>query len=271
MIEDFIFRAFIGGTSVAAIAGPLGCFVVWRRIAYFGATMSHSALLGVALGIAAGADPTAGTIAVCIAIALIVVFLETGRLLASDTVMGILAHSALAYGVVAIALMPGVRVDLMGYLFGDVLAIGWGDIQVIAVIGFVLGVGIVAFWRSLLSVTVDEELARVEGVRATVVRIGLMLMLALLVAVGMKVVGILLIVSLLVIPPAAARMISATPEGMALKSTLLAVASVVLGMLLSLTADIPAGPAIVIVGSLFFALLYVLRWGFDSLSARAPM
>ncbi|MCY4496585.1 MAG: metal ABC transporter permease [Rhodospirillaceae bacterium] len=270
MIEDFILRAFIGGTSVATISGPLGCFVVWRRIAYFGATMSHSALLGVALGIAAGADPTVGTVTVCIAIALIVVFMESGRLLASDTLMGILAHSALAYGVAAIALMPGVRVDLMGYLFGDVLAIGRGDLQVIAGIGLVLGAGIWAFWRPLLSVTVDEELARVEGVRATVARIALMLMLALLVAVGMKVVGILLIVSLLVIPPAAARMISATPEGMALNAALLAAASVILGMILSLTVDVPAGPAIVIVASLFFALLYLSRRAFDGLSARGP-
>ena len=268
MIGDFILRAFIGGMSVAVIAGPLGCFVVWRRMAYFGATMSHSALLGVALGIAVGADPTAGTIAVCIAIAMVVVFMESGRLLASDTVMGILAHSALAWGVAVIALMPGVRVDLMGYLFGDVLAIGWGDIQVIAAIGFALGIGTVVLWRPLLSVTVDEELARVEGVRAGAARVVLMLMLALLVAVGMKVVGILLIVSLLVIPPAAARMISATPEGMALKSALLAAASVALGMILSLTADVPAGPAIVIVASLFFALLYLLRRGFDGLSAR---
>lgn len=270
MIEDFILRALIGGMAVAVIAGPLGCFVVWRRMAYFGATMSHSALLGVALGIAVGADPAAGTIAVCIAIALVVVFMESGRLLASDTVMGILAHSALAWGVAAIALMPGVRVDLMGYLFGDVLAIGWGDIRVIAAIGIALGIGILALWRPLLSVTVDEELARVEGVRAAAARVALMLMLALLVAVGMKVVGILLIVSLLVIPPAAARMISATPEGMALMAALLAAASVALGMALSLTADVPAGPAIVIVASLFFALLFVLRRGFDGLSARTP-
>lgn len=268
VIEDFLIRAVIGGSIVAAIAGPLGCFVVWRKMAYFGATMSHSALLGVAIGIALGGNPTAGTIVVCVLIALVVVFMENVRLLASDTIMGILAHSALAYGVVTIALMPGVRVDLMGYLFGDVLAIGWGDIQVIMIIGAVLGIGMASLWRPLLSITADEELARVEGVRATAVRISLMVMLALLVATGMKVVGILLIVSLLVIPPAAARMISGTPEGMALWSALLATTSVMLGLTLSLTLDIPAGPSIVIVASLFFALLYLLRQQDETRSAR---
>ena len=258
-MDDFLVRAAIGGVGVAAIAGPLGCFVVWRRMAYFGATMSHAALLGVALGIAFGGNTTIGTIVICLLIALAVVAMEGGRLLASDTVMGILAHSALAYGVVTIALMPGVRVDLMGYLFGDVLAIGWGDIQVIAVIGIGLSIGVVAIWRPLLAITADEELARVEGVRATLVRIALMVMLALLVAVGMKIVGILLIVSLLVIPPAAARMISVTPEGMALWSGLLATTSVVLGLAASVTVDVPAGPSIVIVASLFFALLYIVR------------
>ena len=259
MIDEFMVRALIGGSIVAAIAGPLGCFVVWRKMAYFGATMSHSALLGVAIGIAAGGYPTAGTIAICVAVALIVVLMEGGRLLASDTIMGILAHAALAWGVVTIALMPGVRVDLMGYLFGDVLAIGWDDIGVIAVIGIVLGAALARLWRPLLSITVDDELAAVEGVRATGVRIVLMVMLALLVAMGMKIVGILLVVSLLVIPPAAARMISVTPEGMALRAAALAAASVVLGLIVSLTLDVPAGPSIVIIASLFFALLYWWR------------
>ncbi len=268
MIEDFLLRALVGGIFVAAIAGPLGCFVIWRKMAYFGATMSHSALLGVAVGIALGGNPTGGTIVICVSIALVVVFMESSKLLASDTIMGILAHSALAYGVVTIALMPGVRVDLMGYLFGDVLAIGWADIQVIAAIGSVLGIGIAALWRPLVSITADEELACVEGVRATAVRVALMVMLALLVAIGMKVVGILLIVSLLIIPPAAARMVAVTPEGMGLWSMFLAATSVVLGLVLSLAVDAPAGPSIVIVASLLFALLYVLRRLFELRSAR---
>ena len=258
-MDDFLVRALIGGVGVAAIAGPLGCFVVWRRMAYFGATLSHAALLGVALGIAIGGNPTVGTVVVCVLMALAIAAMEGGRLLASDTVMGVLAHSALAYGVVMIALMPGIRVDLMGYLFGDVLAIGWGDVRVIVLLGIGLGVGMAAIWRPLLAITADEELARIEGVRAVWVRVALMVMLALLVAVGMKVVGILLIVSLLIIPPAAARMISVTPEGMALRSGLLGVLSVVLGLAASVAVDAPAGPAVVIAASLVFALLYAVR------------
>lgn len=256
MLDDFVVRAALGGIGVVLSAGPLGCFVVWRQMAYFGSALSHSALLGVVLGFALGLDPTLGIIAFCIAVALAVVALEQRRILASDTLMGILAHSSLAFGIVAIAFMQTLRVDLMGYLFGDVLAVSKSDVALIYGVSVVLGAALVVIWRPLLAATVHEELAAVEGVRVLAVRIAFMLMLALVIAIGMKIVGILLIVSLLLLPAAAARRLASTPEVMALIAVAVGVASVVLGLAASLALDTPAGPSIVVVATLAFAAVY---------------
>jgi len=257
MIDDFFVRALLGGVGVVLSAGPLGCFVVWRRMAYFGTALSHSALLGVVLGFALGIDITVGIIAVCLAGALAVVGLEQRRMLASDTLMGILAHSALAVGIVAIAFMATLRVDLMGYLFGDVLAVSVADLYLIWGASAVIGAALVAIWRPLLAATVHEDLAAVEGVHVAAVRVLFMLLLALVIAVGMKLVGVLLIVSLLLLPAAAARRLSRTPERMAVGALLIGVAAVVLGLMASLRLDTPAGPSIVVMATAIFVAVYL--------------
>lgn len=261
-MDDFFVRAMLGGIGVALAAGPLGCIVIWRRMAYFGAALAHSALLGLALGFVLGIDLRLGVLAVCLLLAVCLALLEKQRLLASDTVLGIVAHGALALGLVALALVESLRVDLLGYLFGDVLAIGKTDVYLI----FVLAAGSIAvlvrIWRSLLAITVNPELAAVEGIAVERVRIVFVLMLAVVIAIGMKVVGILLIISLLIIPAAAARRLSSTPEQMAFAAALVGVASVVLGLLGSLHWDLPAGPAIVLMATVLFAagMAVPARW-----------
>ncbi len=256
-MDDFVLRAMIGGVGVAIAAGPLGCFVVWRRMAYFGAALSHAALLGVGLGLLAGVDPMLGVGVFCVCLAVLLVGLERQRLLASDTLLGILAHGTLALGLILFSLMEHLRVDLMAYLFGDVLAIGGGDLVLIYAVTAVIAGTLALIWRPLLSATVHEELAAVEGVPVLRVRLLFTVMIAAAIAVGMKVVGILLIVSLLIIPAAAARRVSATPEHMAVAAVAIGVASVLLGLASSLQWDLPAGPSIVLAASLIFALLAV--------------
>jgi zinc transport system permease protein len=252
--EAFFLRALLAGLGVALIAAPLGCFVVWRRMAYFGATLAHSALLGIALGILLGVSPTLGIAASAVAIALIVVAFERQRLIGSDTLLGILAHSGLAIGLVALSFIEGVRVDLMAFLFGDVLAVSARDLAWIAGGGLaVLGL-LALIWRPLLAITLQEELARAEGVRVAPVQLAFMLSLALTIAIAMKVVGILLIVSLLIIPPATARPFARTPEQMALLAAALGALSAVGGLLASLAWDTPSGPSIVVVATVLFAL-----------------
>ncbi len=253
-MEDFFLRALLGGTGVALAAGPVGCFIVWRRMVYFGAALAHSALLGVALGFLLGVDLTVGIFALCVVLAVLFVLLERQHLLPTDTLLGVLAHVALAAGLVVVAYLTSLRVDLMGYLFGDILAITDTDLAVIAVLVAVTLAGMALIWRSLLSMTVDEDLAAVEGVPVTGVRLGFVLMVAGVVAIGMKIVGMLLILSLIIIPAAAARRLAATPEHMAMLAMAFGTVSVVAGLYASLHWDLPSGPLIVVTAALIFAL-----------------
>jgi zinc transport system permease protein len=253
-IADFVLRAAVAGTGVALVAGPLGAFIVWRRMAYFGDTLAHSALLGVAVGLLLGINLNLAVVALCIALALALVLLQQQRRLASDTLLGIMSHSALSLGLVALAFLETVRVDLVGYLFGDILAVTLGDILWIYGGGAAALAALALIWRPLLAITVHEELAQVEGINVTATRLAFMLLVALVIAIAMKIVGILLITSLLILPAAAARRFARTPEAMALLAALWGVVAVTGGVAASLRWDVPTGPAIVLCASLLFAL-----------------
>lgn len=253
-MDDFLVRALIGGCGVAAVAGPLGAFVVWRRMAFFGGTLAHSALLGVALGFLLGINLNVGIFAVCAVVAISLVALEHRTRLPSDTLLGILAHGSLAAGLIALAFMQTRRVDLMAYLFGDVLATTAADIAVIYGGGALVVAALAFLWRPLLSATVHEELATVEGVPVTAVNLAFMLLLAVVVALAMKVVGILLVTSLIIIPAATARRVARSPEQMASLAALAGCAAVAAGLWGSFAFDAPSGPAIVVAAVALFAV-----------------
>lgn len=251
-MDEFLVRALLGGIGVALAAGPLGSFIVWRRMAYFGDTLAHSGLLGVGLGILLGINPGLGVMAVCVCLAAALVLLQRQRQLATDTLLGILAHTALSLGLVALAFMETVRVDLVGYLFGDILAVSTQDLYGIWGGGLTALVILAFIWRPLLAMTVHEELARVEGVPVLRVRLAFMLLIAIVIAVAMKVVGVLLITSLMIIPAAAARRFARTPEAMAGLASALGCLAVGLGLWGSFTWDTPAGPSVVVAAFLLF-------------------
>jgi zinc transport system permease protein len=253
-VDDFVLRAMLAGLGVAAVAGPLGSFVVWRRMAYFGDTLSHSALLGVALGFLLGINLNLAVVLLCLVLSLLLVALQQQRRLAGDTLLGIMAHSALSLGLVALTFLETVRVDLMGYLFGDILSVTQGDLAWIYGGGAAVLAAMIALWRPLLSITVHEELAQIDGVNVPATRLVFMLLVALVIAVAMKVVGILLITSLLILPAAAARRFARTPEAMAASAALAGGLAVIGGVGASLRWDLPTGPAIVLTASLLFAL-----------------
>jgi len=253
MIE-LLLAPLLAGLAVAIVAGPMGAFVVWRRMAFFGDTLAHGALLGAALALAIEASIYPVVVAVCLLLALLLVALQQQRQLASDTLLGIVAHTTLAAGIIAISLQPQVRVDLFAFLFGDLLSVSMMDAAVLAT-GALFILGMVALnWRRLLSLTVDEDLARVEGVPVVATRILLMLLLALLIAGAIRTVGVLLITSLLIMPAAAARRLSRTPERMAWLAALLGAIAVVLGMTLSWYANTPVGPSIVVSAAALFVM-----------------
>ncbi|MRG73450.1 hypothetical protein GH722_16895 [Alphaproteobacteria bacterium HT1-32] len=254
MFDDFLFRAMAGGIGVALVAGPLGCFIVWRRMAYFGDTVSHSGLLGVALGLLLGVNVSFGVLAVAVCIAACLILMRRVRAIPNDTLLGILSHASLSIGLVVVAVAVSVRVDLLSYLFGDILAVGTDDIALIYGGGFVVLALLVWLWRPLLAATVNAELAEAEGVRTTIVEASLVLMIAVVIAIAMKVVGILLITSMLIIPAAAARSFARTPEQMAVLAALVGSATVPLGLFTAVRFDTPAGPTIVVAAAVIFAL-----------------
>ncbi|TKI08240.1 zinc ABC transporter permease subunit ZnuB [Martelella alba] len=245
---------WLAGILLALAAGPLGSFVVWRKMSYFGDTLAHASLLGVALGLLLNVNPFYAVIAVTLLLALGLVWLERFPQLAIDTLLGILAHSALSLGLVVVSLMSDVRVDLMAYLFGDLLSVTFDDILPIAG-GVIVVLALLAWqWRSLLSVTISPELAHVDGISLPRVKLLLMLLTALTIGLAMKFVGALIITSLLIIPAAAARRFSRTPEQMALLAAIAGMLAVTGGLGLSAWYDTPAGPSVVLCASLLFVL-----------------
>ncbi|MCI2397818.1 metal ABC transporter permease [Aliiroseovarius subalbicans] len=251
MLDDFLIRAALAGVGLSIAVGPLGSFVVWRRMAYFGDATAHAAILGVALALIFSAPVTLGTLVVAAAMALAVSWLST-RGHAMDATLGVLSHSALALGLVAISFVPGVRVDLSAFLFGDILAVTWADLAVIWG-----GAGLVAAliawrWSRLLTATLSRDLAAASGINADREGLILTLSLAVVVAVALKVVGALLIAAMLIIPAAAARGPARAPETMAVLAALIGAFASLAGLAASYQFDTPAGPSIVVAASAIY-------------------
>jgi zinc transport system permease protein len=256
ILDDFMVRATLAGIGVALAAAPLGCFVVWRRMAYFGDATAHAAILGVALSLALSISVFAGALVIALLMALTVNLL-TGRGYAMDTLLGVLAHSALAFGLVAVSFLSGIRIDLMAYLFGDILAVSRMDIGIIWA-GAALVVALIGWrWSALLTATLNEDLAYASGIDPKREQLVLTFALAITVAVAIKVVGVLLIAAMLIIPAAAARPMSRTPEGMALVAAGIGSVSVLVGLRAAYVLDTPAGPSIVCVAALIFAAMSI--------------
>ena len=261
MTDSFILRAVLAGVGVALAAGPLGCFIIWRRMAYFGDTLSHAGLTGVALGLLFGIGPTLGMAVIGAGAGVLLLLLQRQRRIPADTLLGILSHAALACGLIAMSFMDKVRVDLFGYLFGDILAVGWTDVAVVYS-GAAVVLGVLAFhWRALITLTVHEDMAAAEGVPVTRTRFLFTLMIALTVAVALKIVGVLLVTAMLIIPAAAARPLARSPEAMAVFAGLAGGLAVIGGLQASLAWDLPSGPAIVATAVVLFIAALSVRLG----------
>lgn len=252
MLDDFFTRALLAGVGVALVAGPLGCFIVWRRMAYFGDTLSHAALLGVALAFLLEINMTIAVFVVSVAISLLLLSLRRKETLSSDALLGLLSHSALAVGLVCLAFMTWVRMDLMGLLFGDILAVSKSDVAVVYGGGALVLAGLLVIWRPLFAATVSPELAAAEGMKPDRTNLIFMLLMAAVIAIAMKIVGVLLITALLIIPAAAARRLSTGPETMASMAALIGAIAVIGGLFGSLRWDTPSGPSIVVAAMALF-------------------
>ncbi len=258
-MDDFLIRALLAGLLIAIIAGPLGVFILWRRMAYFGDTLSHSAILGVALGLLLSINVKIGILFSTLLVAGLLIYSQRQKKLASDTMLGIISHSALSLGLVLISFVEGVRVDIESWLFGDILAVSWNDIGFIAIGVSIVVVVLLIIWKPLLSLTVHEELALVEGVNVSLISAIYTLLIAVLVAISMKIVGALLITALLIIPAATSRQFARTPEQMALFSIGIGMLAVLLGLGASFYSDTPTGPSIVVSATVLFLMSQIFK------------
>ena len=254
MFDDFFTRALIAGVGIAIIAGPLGCLVIWRRLSYFGDTLSHSALLGVTLAYAFSMNITLSVFIISSVVAILLINLQKRTKLAGDSLLGLLAHSTLAIGLVLIGFLSSIRFDLMGLLFGDILAVTTDDIALVWIGGIII-LGILYFiWKSLFSTTVNYDLAAAEGMRPEISNLIFTLLLAAVIALSIKMIGALLITGLLLIPAAIARNLSNSPKQMIIISVLAGINSVVIGLFTSLELNTASGPSIIVVSLALFVL-----------------
>ncbi|MFT5083759.1 MAG: zinc transport system permease protein [Lentisphaeria bacterium] len=258
-MPEFLINALIVGLAIALIAGPLGSFTVWRKMAYFGDTLAHSALIGVAFGLFLEINITLSIILACFLIAVVLVFLEQQNSLSTDTLLGVLSHSSLALGLVCVSLYSDSQISLYSYLFGDFLTVSRNEAVLICVAVFVLMTLVVYLWKPLLMISTDEDLARVEGKNIRRLRLILMLMIACVIALAMKIVGVMLITALLIIPAATSRRLTSSPEAMAAIASLLGGCAVISGLSASYWIDIPTGPAVVLCSFVFFIVSLAVR------------
>lgn len=259
MIE-LLLPPLLAGICLTSITGPLGTFVVWRRMSYFGDTLSHAALLGISFGFLLNINLFYAVIFITILLALGLIWLEAQKQLPIDTLLGILAHSALSLGLVVISLMKNIRIDLMGYLFGDLLSVTYSDLYQITICVILIGALFFWKWNNILFITVSEELAFSHGINVQFTKLFLVLLLALTIGLSMKFVGALIITSLLIIPAATAKYYSKTPEAMVLIAIIIGMLSIISGLIFSFFYDTPTGPSIVLSNTcLFFISLFISK------------
>jgi zinc transport system permease protein len=257
MIIDFFIHAMLAGMMLALIAAPLGCFVVWRKMSYFGDAIAHSSLLGVVLGLTFDVPLLLTIVPIAMLLAVVLNKMQSTALLSVDTLLGVLAHISLASGVVLLALNPTITVDIMAYLFGDILAVSESDLMTMSVLSFLVTLTLWWAWKPLMMMTVSEELAQIRGVKVDRYRLLLMLMIAVTVAVSIKLVGLLLITSMLILPAAVARYYSRSPLQMLVTAIFIALIAIGGGLYSSFLWDTPTGPSIVLAAGAMFIMAYL--------------
>ena len=258
MFDDFFIRALVAGLGVAIVTGPLGCFVIWRRLSYFGDTLAHSALLGVTLAYTMELNIAFSVFIISSLIALILIQLQERTNLPGDALLGLLAHSSLAVGLVVIGFLTFIRFDIMGLLFGDILAVTADDLLIIWIGGPLMLIVLKLIWKPLFASTVNYELADAEGLKPDRAKAIFTVLMAAIIAISIKMVGLLLITGMLIIPAAMARNISTSPQRMVIYSVLGGLSSVLLGLFTSLEFNTSSGPSI-IAAALFLFILSLLK------------
>ena len=257
MFDDFFIRALIAGIGIALVTGPIGCFIIWRRLSFFGDTLSHSALLGVTIGFFFNINVAFSVFLISSAIALILLKLQKTTKLPGDALLGLLAHSSLAVGLVVISFLSSIRFDIMGLLFGDILAVNEIDLLIIWLGGALILLILKIIWKPLFASTVNNELAEAEGMNPERANAIFTILLAAIIAISIKIVGLLLITGMLIMPAAMSRNISNNPQQMVKLSIVGGLLSVLIGLFSSLQFNSPSGPSIITAALVLFSFTLI--------------
>lgn len=226
-------------------------------MSYYGESIAHSSLLGVGLGILLGVGINLGIVFTCLIFGMLFLWLQQSKVLSTDTLLGVLAHLALSIGVIVISLNK-IKIDIHAFLFGDILTVSSNDLWGMY-FGVLIAIILMCYnWSSLLLVTIDEDLAKAEGISPLYINLLLTTILTIVVAISLQVIGLLLITAMLIIPAATSRRLVNSPEVMALVATLIGIFSVIFGIFLSVEIDAPSGPSIVVVSTILFFLSPIL-------------
>lgn len=261
LLDDFLVRSIIAGLLMVSIAAPMGCLMVWQRLAFLSDTLGHAAVMGVGLGLLLQLPAMFGVLAVVILIVVSLSQVTSFNTALSETTLAIISHTGLAAGLILLGVLPANTVSLEAILFGDLLAVTLSDLGMILVTTIVLAGLLIKHWRSFVAVSVSREIAQAEGIEVRKVQLIMYMMIALLVAVMMKVMGVLLIAAMLVIPTSSARVLSSSPERMVMLSALFGCAALGGGILSSFQFDWQTGPAIVLSATtLLLITLLIVRW-----------
>ena len=259
-LDDFLVRSVIAGLIMVAIAAPMGCLMVWQRLAFLSDTLGHAAVMGVGLGLLLEVTPVFGVLAVALLIVYSLNRVNSFNSALSETTLAIISHTGLAGGIILVGLLPAQSVNLEAILFGDLLATTRADLVRLLITTVVLLLLLLHHWRSFVAVSVSREIAQAEGIQVRKVQFLMYIMIALLVAVMMKVMGVLLIAAMLVIPTTSARLFSRSPEQMVAVSALYGLGALAGGIGSSFQFDWQTGPAIVVIATLLLlATLAITR------------
>ena len=252
MLDDFFIRALLAGIGIALVTGPLGCFIIWRRLSFFGDTLAHAALLGVTMAVFFKINIAFSVFLISSVVALILIKLQKNTKLPGDALLGLLAHSSLAVGLVVIGFLTSIRFDVMGLLFGDILAVNQNDLLLIWIGGAFILLILKFIWKPLFASTVNHELAEAEGMEPNKFNAIFTVLMAAVIAISIKIVGLLLITGMLIMPAAMGRNLSNNPQQMVKLSVIGGLLSVIIGLFSSLQLNTPSGPSIITAALILF-------------------
>ncbi len=260
-------RACLGGVGVALLAGPMGCLLVWRRMAFFTDALGHSTLLGIGLGIVFHLSPRVSALLGMVLLIVPLFFLKRTTP-QTDALLGGMSHAYLAFGLLLIHLLPGVNINIHALLFGDILSTTLKDLAWIYGVGLLIFVGLGFFWSALVSMSVNEDMAKIEGIATAWVEGVFFVLVGLLVAIALQVVGVLLTAALLILPALCSTRIGKTPEQTAVLASSIGIACTLGGIALAFWWDVPVGPSIAATMAFIFCAILLIE--FLAFKKQAP-